>query len=142
MGKFEVIHFSVILEVNNIFFYCLNAHCYCLTYQSQCSSYIIYFIISELSYWDPQVIFTSITVSLVHTDSRHLLLVAISTLGSTGGYLLTDKCPVSMETLEKWLLNCNGKLYTTPHLLNFDKHLRIKFLRTLKTLKTRALKIL
>ena len=138
MGRFEVIHFSVILEVNNIF-YCLNAHCYCLTYQSQCSSYIMYFIISELSYWDPQVIFTSITVSLVHTDSRHLLLTAISTLVP---YLLTDKCPVSMETIEEWLLNCNGKLYTAPHFLNFDKHLRIKFWRTLKTLKTRALKIL
>ena len=125
-----------------ISFYCLNAHCYCLTYHSHCSSYTIYCIIRELSYWDPQVIFTSITGSLVHTDSRYLLLIAISTLGSIGGYLLTDKCPVSMETLEEWLLNCNGKLYTAPHLLNFDKHLRIKFSRTLKTLKTRALKIL
>lgn len=121
---------------STIFFYCLNAHCYCLTYQSQCSSYIIHFIISELLYWDPQVIFNSTTVSLVHTDSRHLFLAAISTLGSTGGYLLTDKCPVSMETLKEWLLNCNGKLYTAPHFLNFDKHLRIKFSRTLKTLKT------
>lgn len=139
MGRFEVIHFNDILEVNNIFllFKCslLLPHVSITMYQLH---HLLYYNIWALIL-DPQVIFTSITVSLVHTDSRHLLLAAISTLGSTGGYLLTDKCPVSMETLKERLLNCNGKLYTNPYLLNFDKNLRIKFLRTLKT---RALKIL